>query len=63
MVYPFFTRYIAGDLLQPVSKNWFKIQFDANGITYEVGDNTPERIIAKKSRAAAVALMDLLMGF
>ncbi len=63
MVYPFKTKYIASDILQPVSKNWFKIQFDASGITYEVGDNTPERIIAKKSKAAAVALMDLLMGF
>ena len=62
-VYPFKTKYVASDILQPVSKNWFKIQFDANGITYEVGDSTPERIIAKKSKAAAVALMDLLMGF
>jgi hypothetical protein len=60
LVYPFATRYAPGGMSSPVSKNWFFNQFKAEGITYEVGDETPEKIIRDKAKKAAVLLMTIL---
>ena len=46
---------------RPVSKGWFLTQFDAEGITYEVGDDTPRDLIEVKGRAAAIEMMELLI--
>ena len=45
----------------PVSKGWLLTQLGAEGITYEVGDNTPRDLIRRKGRSAAVELMELLV--
>ena len=42
---------------RPVSKSWFYAAFKAEGVTYEVGDDTEERLIEWKGRTSAVALM------
>ena len=42
---------------RPVSKSWFYAAFRAEGITYEVGDDTEERLIELKGRLSAIALM------
>lgn len=46
---------------RPVSKSWFLTQFEAEGITYEVGDGTPRELIIIKGRAAAIEMMELLI--
>jgi len=61
LVQPFQTKYAPYKLTQPVSKNWFYNQFKAEGITYEVGDNTPENLIKDKAQKAAVLMMSLLL--
>ena len=45
----------------PVSKGWFQTQFDAEGITYEIGDSTPRDYIKRKGRASAIEMMELLI--
>ena len=45
----------------PVSKGWFLTQLNAEGIVYEVGDNTPRDLIRKKGRTAAIEMMSLLI--
>ena len=45
----------------PVSKNWFLTQFNAEGITYEIGDSTPRKYIEKKGQVSAVEMMELLI--
>lgn len=45
----------------PVSKGWFATQFDAVGITYEIGDETPRDYIKTKGKAAATEMMELLI--
>jgi len=45
----------------PVTKGWFYKQFNAEGITYEIGDNTPRDFIQKKGKIAAQELMSLLI--
>lgn len=45
----------------PVSKGWFLTQLDAEGIVYEVGDETPRDLIKKKGRTAAIEMMELLI--
>ena len=45
----------------PVSKNWFFTQFDALGITYEIGDSTPRDFIKEKGRVSATEMMELLI--
>lgn len=42
---------------QPVSKGWFFVNFNAVGITYEIGDNTPREFIKTKSEIAAEKMM------
>lgn len=49
------------DLNQPITKGWFYLQFGAEGITYEIGDETPRDFISSKGRTAARELMKLLI--
>ena len=50
-----------GPATSPTSKNWFYRQFEAEGITFEIGDNTPREFIQAKGRAAAIEMMELLI--
>ncbi|MEN8250168.1 MAG: M14 family metallopeptidase [Bacteroidota bacterium] len=50
-----------GPISTPVTKFWFYTQFDAEGVTYEVGDETPRVFIDKKARVAADVMMRLLL--
>ena len=45
----------------PVSKNWVYTQFDAVGITYEIGDSTPRDFIIEKGKVSATEMMQLLI--
>jgi hypothetical protein len=45
----------------PVTKGWFFVQFNAEGITYEIGDGTPRDFIKVKSTVAATEMMRLLI--
>lgn len=46
----------------PVSKNWFYSQFNAEGITYEIGDGTPRELIKEKGKVGAQEMMKLLLA-
>jgi hypothetical protein len=46
---------------QPVSKGWFYTQFNAEGVTYEVGDETPREFIDLKGRVAAQQMIRVLL--
>lgn len=48
-------------LESPVSKGWFVVAFGADGITYEVGDETPRDFIDMKARVSAREMMKLLI--
>lgn len=48
-------------LRSPVSKGWFVSQFNAPGITYEIGDNTSLEFNKKKSKVAASGLMKIFL--
>ncbi len=50
-----------GKFNQPISKGWFLKQFDAESITYEVGDETARDFIRIKAETAAVEMMKLLI--
>ncbi len=60
-VWPFATNHEATPLSEPYAKTWFYLQFGAESVIYEVGDNTPRDLIKRKARAAAVSMMDLLV--
>lgn len=49
------------EISQPISKSWFLTQFGAEGITFEIGDDTPRAFIALKGRTAAIEMMQLLV--
>ncbi len=49
------------DLSQPITKGWFYLQFGAEGITYEIGDETPRDFVREKARVAAEEMMKLLI--
>jgi len=51
----------AYDLNQPITKGWFFLQFGAESITYEVGDETPRDFICRKAKVAAEEMMKLLI--
>ena len=51
----------AGGSDAPVSKNWFLKEFDAESVTYEVGDDTARPYIKKKGQVSAQLIMDLLL--
>jgi hypothetical protein len=46
---------------QPVTKGWFYTQFEAEGVTYEVGDEVPRDFIELKGRVAAQQMMKVLL--
>ena len=48
-------------LNQPISKGWFYKQFNAESLTYEIGDETPRDFIDLKARVAAREMMKLLI--
>ncbi len=48
-------------LNQPISKGWFFKQFNAESLTYEIGDETPRDFIDLKARVAAREMMRLLI--
>ena len=50
-------------LSQPYSKVWFYTQFEAEGITYEIGDETPRDFIKRKATISAKEMMKLLMFY
>ena len=45
----------------PIAASWFYTQFGAEGITYEVGDNTDRDFIRSKAKMAAIGVMQLLL--
>lgn len=45
---------------KPVSKGWFLKRFNAVGITYEIGDETPRDFITLKGKVSAEQMMTLL---
>ena len=46
---------------RPTSMSWFRTQFNAEGITYEIGDNTPRAFIQQKGTVSADALITELL--
>lgn len=48
-------------LESPVSKGWFIVQFGAEAVTYEVGDETDREFIDLKARVSAREMMKLLI--
>lgn len=54
-------RVDASDENRDVTKNWFVREFGAEGITFEIGDNTDRLFINEKGKAAAAAMMQLLI--
>jgi len=48
-------------LNQPISKGWFLLEHQAEGITYEVGDETPRDFVRAKAAASAKEMMKLLV--
>ena len=48
-------------LESPISKGWFYKQFNAESLTYEIGDETPRDFIDLKARVAAREMMKLLI--
>ena len=49
------------DLNQPITKAWFLLEFNAESITYEVGDETPRVFVKEKAAVAAKEMMKLLV--
>jgi len=58
---PVETYYSPGAMNLSVSKNWFYRQFKAEGITYEVGDDTPVELVKRKAETAAILMMTALL--
>ncbi|MGI9542630.1 MAG: M14 family metallopeptidase [Cyclobacteriaceae bacterium] len=46
---------------KPVSKGWFYTQFNAVGVTYEIGDKTPRDFIRLKGAVSAEKMMEVLL--
>ena len=51
----------AYDLSSPMTKGWFYLEFDAEAIIYEVGDETDRTYLKEKSAFAAREMMKLLV--
>lgn len=45
----------------PVTKFWFYTQFQAEGVTYEIGDETPRDFIRLKGRVSAQQMIKVLL--
>jgi predicted deacylase len=63
LVFPFKSKYSPEGLSKPFSKIWFYKQFNAESMTYEVGDEVSRDLIEKKARIAAITMMDLLIKY
>ncbi|MBB4079800.1 hypothetical protein GGR28_002427 [Lewinella aquimaris] len=46
----------------PTTSGWFKTQFNAEAITYEIGDDTDREFVKQKGRASADAMIDVLLA-
>lgn len=57
----FTTNQKPSGLGRPVSKAWFFLQFQAEGVTYEIGDDTSREFIEQKGRVSAMEMMELLV--
>lgn len=53
-------KFTKSDAAGRVSKSWFMTDLQAEGVTYEVGDLTPDDLIKYKAEMAAIALINLL---
>ncbi len=53
----------AYDLGKPMTKGWFFLQFGAEGIIYEVGDETDREFLKYKAEVAAREMMKLLVFY
>jgi hypothetical protein len=54
-------REAPGKVTAPISKDWFYTHFGAEGIVYEIGDNTPRDLIRTKGIISAREMMKLLV--
>lgn len=50
-----------GPIGRPTSDSWFKTQFNAEGITYEIGDNTDRDFVRRKGAVSADAMIEVLL--
>lgn len=46
---------------KPTTMSWFRTQFGAEGITYEIGDGTDREFVARKGKVSAEVMIDLLL--
>lgn len=46
---------------RPTTMSWFRTQFGAEGITYEIGDGTDREFVDRKGRVSARVLLDVLL--
>ncbi|MEM9259269.1 MAG: M14 family metallopeptidase, partial [Bacteroidota bacterium] len=53
---------VAKGIGKPTTASWFRTQFGAEGITYEIGDDADRDFIAKKGRVSAEQLIEVLLG-
>jgi len=47
---------------KPTTMSWFRTQFGAEGITYEIGDGTDRAFVRRKGLVSADALVEVLLG-
>ena len=52
----------AEPLGRPTSAGWFRTQFNAEALTYEIGDATDRAFVRRKGQASAEALIELLLA-
>ncbi|MEM6772496.1 MAG: hypothetical protein AAF597_18105, partial [Bacteroidota bacterium] len=46
---------------KPTTMSWFRTQFGAEGITYEIGDNTDRSFVDRKGRISAGVMIEELL--
>jgi len=46
---------------KPTTMSWFRTQFGAEGITYEIGDNTDRDFVRRKGEVSAGAMIEVLL--
>jgi hypothetical protein len=47
---------------KPTTMSWFRTQFGAEGITYEIGDSTDRAFVRRKGKVSADAMIDVLLA-
>lgn len=50
------------DSTYSTSSKYFYLEFNAEALTYEIGDNTPRDLLKRKGEVSAQKLMELLLG-